>query len=65
MRGNFLFGFVLVFVPTIENGEELCIRVFFCFFFHAKTTTINNNRTGFSDISKLSHFSRDSNDIEI
>ena len=39
-------------VPTIENGEELCIRVCFNFFvFHAKSDTTNNDRIGFSDKS--------------
>ena len=44
-------GVFWFFVPTIENGEELCIRVCFsCFFFsHAKSATINNHRTGLSD----------------
>ena len=57
---------VKVFVPTIENGEELCIRVCFsfCFVFHAKPGTINNDRTGLSDILYLSPFSRDLNHIK-
>ena len=43
----------LLFRP-FENGEELCIRVFyFSFFvFHDKSGTINIHRTGLSDISK-------------
>ena len=37
-------------VPTIENGEELCIRVYFGFFvLHAKSCTTNSDRTGLSD----------------
>ena len=37
-------------VPTIENGEELCIRVYFGFFvLHAKSYTTNSDRTGLSD----------------
>ena len=34
-------------VPTIENGEELCIWVCFSFF----SGTTNNDRTGLSDTS--------------
>ena len=44
----------ILFVPTIENGEELCIRVFSffqVFVFHAKSATAINDRTGLSDIS--------------
>ena len=42
------FGHIyLVFVPTIENGEEHWIRVF-SFFFHAKSATTNNHVTGLS-----------------
>ena len=43
-----------IFVPTIENGEELCIREEICisfFVFHAKSGTTNNHRTVLSDIS--------------
>ena len=40
---------------TIENGEELCIRVSFSFFFifcfPRKSGTTNNHQTGLSDIS--------------
>ena len=36
---------LFIFVPTIENGEELCFQVFF-FVFHAKSGTTNNDRTG-------------------
>ena len=50
-----------MFVPTMENGQELCIRV--CFgFFHAKAVTTNNDWTGLNDISLLSSLSRDLND---
>ena len=53
---------------TIQIGEELCIRVCFSFFllfaFHAKSGTTKNDRTGLSDISYKSPFSRDSNDIK-
>ena len=45
---------VLKFVPTIENGEKLCIRLcfrFFLFVFLAKSGTTKNNHTGLSDIS--------------
>ena len=52
-----------MFVPTIENGQELCIRV--CFgFFHANSVTTNNDRTGLNDMSFLSSFNRDLNDIK-
>ena len=39
-------------VPTIENGEELCIRVCFNFSlcFPCKIGTTNNHRNGSSDI---------------
>ena len=34
MKRNFVFGCVLIFfVLTIENEEELCVRVCFSFFF--------------------------------
>ena len=42
-------------VPTIENGEELCIRVcfsfffFFLFVFDAKSGSTNNYRTELSN----------------
>ena len=44
------------FVPTIENGEELCIRVCFGFFFTfyffpRKISYQNNHRNVSSDIS--------------
>ena len=51
MGRNFVFGYS-VFVPTVENGEELSIRLCFEFFvFRAKSGTKNNNRTVLSDIS--------------
>ena len=51
-------------VPTIENGEELCIRVCYSFFVHAKSGTTNNDRrTGLNDISYYRACSRDSNHI--
>ena len=37
-------------VPTTENGEELCIWVFFQLFFQAKSGTTKNHRTGSSDM---------------
>ena len=49
MERNFVFG---------------CVLVFFCFVFHAKPGTINNDRTGLSDILYLSPFSRDLNHIK-
>ena len=58
---------ITFFVPTIENGEELCIRMcfsFFSFVFHAKSATINNHQTGLSDLSFQRPFSRDSNHIK-
>ena len=64
---NFVFGCVLVFAPTVENEEELCIRVCFCFrllfVFHAKSGTMYYHRTELSDISYQSPYSRDSNHI--
>ena len=39
-----------LFVPTIENGEELCIRCVLVFFL-TKLGTTNNHRTGLSAIS--------------
>ena len=50
--------FINFFVPTIENGEELWIRVCFSFFFvfHAKSATTNNHQIGLSDISYYSPF---------
>ena len=54
-------------VPTIKNGEELCIRVtfsFFFFLFHAKSGTTNNHWIRFSDISYENPYSRDSNHIK-
>ena len=41
------------FVPTIENGEEFCIRVCFSFFFlfSTRNQVPINYRTGLSDIS--------------
>ena len=54
MGSYFVIGFVKFFVPTIENGEELCIRVCFSFFllcvFHAKSATTNNRGTELSYI---------------
>ena len=49
MGRNFVFRYVLVFVTTIV---------------HAKSATTKNHRTGLSDISYLSPFSRDSNDFQ-
>ena len=49
-------------VPTIENGEELCIRVCFRFFllvFLANSGTTKNYRTALSDISYESPNSHD------
>ena len=52
MRRNFVFGCVLVFVPTIENGEEFVFGCFSFFsFFSTQNPTTNNHRTGLSDIS--------------
>ena len=48
MGRNFVFGCVLV----------------FSFCFHAKSGTTNNHRTGLSDISYGSPYSRDSNHIK-
>ena len=39
--------FVGLFVPIIENGKELWIWLFF---FHSKSSTINKNMNGSSDI---------------
>ena len=38
-------------VPTVENGEKLCSRMCFCFFFHAKLGTTNNHRNRSSNLS--------------
>ena len=46
MGRNFVFG---------------CFSFFLLFVFHAKSGTANNDRTGLSDISYQSSFSRDSN----
>ena len=53
-------------IPTTENGESLCIRVYFSFFFvfHAKSEATINHRTGLSDISCQSTYSRDSINIK-
>ena len=67
MPCQFLFVIIL---PTIENGEEVCILVFlflsfFCFFFifHAKSGTTNNHRNGSTDILYQSLFMCDLNDL--
>ena len=52
-----------ILVPTIENGKELCIRVFSFSCFLKKSGAINNRQNGSSDISYKSPFSRDSNDV--
>ena len=53
-----------IFVPTIENGEELRIRVCFSFsfffVFRAKLGTTNTRQNRLSDIKNKSSFSRNS-----
>ena len=54
-----------LFVPTIENGKELCIRVRLSFFlFYAKSSTTNNHWTLLSAKSYSNPFSYDSNHIK-
>ena len=43
---------------------EFFLSKLFLLVFRAKTATTNNHRSGWSDISYLSLFSRDSNDIK-
>ena len=55
----------IFFAPTIENGEELCIQLFFFgYFFQAKSATTKNDLTRLSDISYKNFFSRDLNHIK-
>ena len=63
MGRNFVFECVSVFfVTTIENGEEICIRVCISFFvFSAKLSTTIYYLTELSDISFKNSYSRDSN----
>ena len=54
-------------VPTIENGGSVVFGWFNFsqfFVFHSKSGTANNHRTGLSDISYYSPFSRNSDDIK-
>ena len=50
----------LIVVPTIENGEQLCIRLcrscffFFLFVFHAKSAAANTHRRKLGVIKALS-----------
>ena len=53
-----------IFVPTIENGEELRFRVCFSFLFHAKSGTANKHRTGIIYKRYKSFFILDSNEIK-
>ena len=52
MRSNLIFLFLPsnFVVSTIENEEELCMRVCFSFA-HENSGTANNHRNGPSDIS--------------
>ena len=61
--GSFYSNF---FVPTIDNRDELCIRVFyfFSFFSHAKLGSTDNHRTGLRDVSFYSLFSPDLNQLK-